>query len=330
MKILYAIQGTGNGHLSRAIEIAPFLKKKGDVDILVSGIQSDIQLPFKIDHSFYGLSFIFGKNGGVDLLNTYRKSKLKELYREIKKFPIKKYDLIISDFEPVSCWASYFGDKTAVGLSNQAAVLAPGSPQPSKIDPIGKMVLKHYAPCAKQYGFHFARYNSNIYTPIIRQEIRNLKTTDKGHYVVYLPSYSDEKILKRLKQFKDIDWQIFSKHTKRAYTDKNCSIFPINKDHFMKSFASCSGILCGAGFATPSEALFLDKKLMVVPMKSQYEQQCNAMALKNMGVSVMKSLKKKHLPKIEKWLYNYNKAFNIDYPDETALIIDRIIDENVR
>ena len=39
MKILYAIQGTGNGHLSRARDIIPILQKKGDVDILVSGTQ---------------------------------------------------------------------------------------------------------------------------------------------------------------------------------------------------------------------------------------------------------------------------------------------------
>ena len=42
MKILYAIQGTGNGHLTRAKEIIPILKEKGDVDILISGSECDI------------------------------------------------------------------------------------------------------------------------------------------------------------------------------------------------------------------------------------------------------------------------------------------------
>jgi len=66
MKILYAVQGTGNGHITRAIEIIEYLQKKGDLDILVSGIQSDIELPFKVKYKFSGLSFIFGKNGGID------------------------------------------------------------------------------------------------------------------------------------------------------------------------------------------------------------------------------------------------------------------------
>ena len=73
MKILYAVQGTGNGHITRAIEIIPFLQKKGEVDILVSGIQSDIELPFKVKYKFNGLSFIFGKQGGVDIWKTYWK-----------------------------------------------------------------------------------------------------------------------------------------------------------------------------------------------------------------------------------------------------------------
>ena len=41
MKILYAIQGTGNGHLSRAHDILPELQKYGNVDIIISGTDSE-------------------------------------------------------------------------------------------------------------------------------------------------------------------------------------------------------------------------------------------------------------------------------------------------
>ena len=61
MKILYAIQGTGNGHLSRARDIIPILQKNGELDILVSGIQTDVALPYPVKYKFKGLSFIFGK-----------------------------------------------------------------------------------------------------------------------------------------------------------------------------------------------------------------------------------------------------------------------------
>ena len=36
MKIFYAVQATGNGHISRAIEILPYLRKYGEVDIFLS------------------------------------------------------------------------------------------------------------------------------------------------------------------------------------------------------------------------------------------------------------------------------------------------------
>lgn len=58
MKILYGIQGTGNGHLSRAMEVVPHLQKMGDTDILISGIQGDLTLPFPIKYQFYGLGFM--------------------------------------------------------------------------------------------------------------------------------------------------------------------------------------------------------------------------------------------------------------------------------
>ena len=56
LKILYAVQGTGNGHVTRAIEFIPCFKKHGEVDVLVSGIQSDIELPFKVTY-FVPLNF---------------------------------------------------------------------------------------------------------------------------------------------------------------------------------------------------------------------------------------------------------------------------------
>jgi len=84
MRILYAIQGTGNGHLSRAREIIPILQRKGELDLLISGTQADVDLPYPVKYRFKGLCFIFGKKGGVDVMATYRKSNLKRLYAEIK------------------------------------------------------------------------------------------------------------------------------------------------------------------------------------------------------------------------------------------------------
>ena len=283
MKILYAIQGTGNGHLSRARAIIPHLQDRGDLDILVSGIQSDIPLPYDVKYKLYGMSFIFGKKGGVDLIGTYKKTQLKKFWKEVNSVPVEAYDMIINDFEPVTSWACQRKQLPCIGLSNQLAVLSPDAPQPKHDDIMGKFVLKHYAPVTSAYGMHFQSYNENIFTPIIRKEIRELDTGNDGHYTVYLPAYKEEKIIKALEPYKEINWQVFSKHSDVERVEDNIHVRPIEHAAFLKSFANCEGILCAAGFATPSEALFLGKKLMVIPMKNQYEQHCNAAALKEMG-----------------------------------------------
>ncbi len=58
MKVLYAIQGTGNGHLSRAEDIVPHLRNRCQVDILVSGTQSQLTPSCAIDYQLRGMSFM--------------------------------------------------------------------------------------------------------------------------------------------------------------------------------------------------------------------------------------------------------------------------------
>ena len=325
MRILYAIQGTGNGHLSRARDIIPVLKQKGEVDIVVSGIQADVSLPYDVKYKLRGFSFIFGKKGGVDVWQTYLKSKAKKLYKDIRQIPVEEYDLILNDFEPVSAWAAYLKKIPCIGLSHQVAVINKNAPKPRKKDLLGQIVLKNYAPVSAHYGFHFQSYDDNIFTPVIRQQVRDLKPDNFGHYTVYLPAYEDKKLIKFFSRFKEIRWEIFSKHNRQEIKHKNVVIKPISNEAFLESMRTCQGVFCGAGFETPAEALFLDKKLMVIPMKGQYEQQCNAAALKHMGIPVLKSLKKKYNEKIADWL-GAGQTVPVDYPDMTRKIIDHIID----
>ena len=323
MKILYAIQGTGNGHLTRAKEIIPILKEKGDVDILISGSECDIVLEYPITYKLYGLNYTFGKNGGINFWQTFRKVRLFRFLREIKNLPVKNYDLIINDFEPVSAWAAKFKNVNCISLSHQNAVLDEASPKKGKFK-IERLILKYYAPAKLKFGFHFASYSSSIFTPIIRKKIRHSSVNNKGHYTVYLPSYDHNKILEVLSEIPLVKWHIFSKKTKQLIFKKNVMIYPINEFDFIKSITTCEGVLCGAGFETPSEALFLNKKLMVIPMKNQYEQQCNAAALEKMGVPVIKTLEKKRLKKISKWIYS-DATYKVNYPDITEDILESIL-----
>lgn len=327
MKILYAIQGTGNGHISRARDIIPILQGRGELDILISGTEADVALGYPVKYTFKGLSFVFGKKGGVDLMSTYKKARIKRFYKELKSIPIQDYDLVISDFEPLSAWACRRQNKACYALSHQSAAMNKHAPQPKKIDPVGRLILKNYAPTTSQYGFHFMAYDQHIFTPVIRQEIREASISNEGHYTVYLPAYSDKKILKVLGELKEVQWQVFSKHTKEAYRKGNIMVFPVCNRSFIKSMVSSTGIFCGAGFETPAEALFLNKKLMVIPMKGQFEQQCNAAALQQMKVPILKKLSVSGVKEIQNWL-NDDVAITVDFPDCTNDIIAELFKEH--
>ncbi|MFC2110326.1 glycosyltransferase family protein [Bacteroidota bacterium] len=328
MKVLYAIQGTGNGHLSRAKELIPALKNRVEVDVLISGTQADIELPFKVKYQYNGFSFYFGSKGGIGFYNTAKKNSIVKFITEVRSCPVEDYDLVINDFEPISAWACKLKGVNCISLSHQSALLSKKVPQPDYKDFFSSLVLKYYAPSLQNFGFHFKKYDSSIYLPIIRKDIRQLKITEGTHYTVYLPSYSDKKIADVLTEIRHVNWHVFSKSCKKSYRKKNISFNPIASDKFEKSLASCVGVICGAGFETPAEALYLKKKLLVIPMVGQYEQQYNAIGLKEMGVSVLKKLKRKHLYKIQKWV-NETTVIEVEFPDRTQFIVDAVLSKYI-
>lgn len=325
MKILYAIQGTGNGHIARAEDVVPILQEYGETDVFISGAQADIRLPYTVKYKSKGLSFYFGKRGGVDFVKTFRRNSARKIYKEIEHFPADSYDFVINDFEPISSWACRVRGVRCIGLSHQAALLSPLAPKPKKVDPLGYWILHHYAPVGDAVSFHFAQYDENMYTPVIRSRIRNMEVTDKGHYTVYLPAYDDKKLLPLLATFKSVKWHIFSKHTRKRYHFGKLTVQPVSNEEFSSSMATATGIFCGAGFETPAEALYLGKKLLVVPMKGQYEQQCNAAALKLMGVPVMKKVKRRFLSDIGSWLETDTRV-PVTYGDVVSAAVHQAVE----
>jgi len=328
MKILYAIQGTGNGHISRAREIIPLLQKYGELDILVSGTQADVKLVQPVKYQLHGFSFVFGKKGGVDHFKTWLNMNLFRFRKDMMQLKLKEYNLIINDFEPVSAWACKLQGIESVSLSHQAAFKSKKVPRPKTID-WGKMILSHYAPTTHHIGFHFARYDDFIHTPVIRTEIRQMQPQDFGHYTVYLPALDDKRLVKLLVQVKGVEWQVFSKHTQVGYKEANVLVEPINNEKFNISLSTCTGLFTGGGFEGPAEALYLGKKLLVAPMRFQFEQQCNAFALKQFGLPVIWGSTKNWLPIIKKWV-EQPQIHHFDFPDETAKIIDDMVKKYAR
>lgn len=328
MKILFAIQGTGNGHISRAREVVPHLQQHGEVDLLVSGTQAEVSLNQPLKYRFHGFSFVFGTKGGVDKWATFKIMNLPQLWRDMKSLPLKQYDLVINDFEPVSAWACRKQKMPSVSLSHQCSFISPKTPRPSKWN-YAEWLFKYYSPTTHHVGFHFERYDDFIHTPVIRSEIRRLEPTNLGHYTVYLPAYDDKTLVTYLSKVQDVQWHVFSKRQKAPYQHENVMVFPVSNEAFNTSMASCEGLLTGGGFEGPAEALYLQKKVLMIPMTGQYEQQCNALAASKLGVPVIHHIDASFAEKIKKWIYD-DKKIIVNYPDETGQIVDNLVKQYAR
>lgn len=302
-KILYAIQGTGNGHVVRAIEMVPVLRQYAEVDVLVSGTQSQVQLPFPVKYRRNGLVIRYNRRGGVCLWRTMMGNNLFQLLRDIHQFPVNHYDLVLNDFECVSAWAARWRGVRAYDCSHQAALLESQVPKPRLKNWLAEWVLRHYAPAQPGLRFHFRSYGPAVMPPVVRTEIRLAQPTEDGPLVVYLPAYDDAFLGEYLQMVSNREWLVFSPRREQAEQRGNVRLEPVDREHFTEALIHASGVLTSAGFETPSETLFLEKKLFVVPIKGQYEQACNAEALRQMGVPVVRTLHGRSLQLLREWAY---------------------------
>jgi len=324
MKILFGIQGTGNGHIIHSREILKSLVKKAEVDVLISGLHHEVNLGFDIKYKLRGLGFMFGKKGGIDYWKSIRFANPFKLVSDIYSLPVHEYDLVLSDFEPITAWASKLKGIPHISISHQASLLSSKAPRPDQQNRFQQFVMKWYAPGDSLIGLHFKEYDDFITTPIIREEIRDSEVKNDGHYTVYLPSYDESYITQILKKI-DVPWEIFSKHYKgEPFSQDNITVCHVDNSSFVQSLSSCQGLLCNAGFDTPAEALYLGKKLMVIPMKRQYEQQCNAEALKGLGIPVVNVIGKDFSSRLSDWV-NSSFVYQADYKDNVPQIVDRIL-----
>jgi uncharacterized protein (TIGR00661 family) len=288
--VLYAIQGTGNGHVSRACTLLPYFEQAWNVDLLISGNQVQVTLPKNPKIHLHGLVLRYNSKGGISYWKTIRSFNPFRFFRELIQLPIKEYDFVINDFECVSAWACRLRGVAIIGLSHQAAVLMPGVPKPPKSDVLGKWILKYYAPTKQAIGFHFQTWHPQIAPPIIKKSLRRDDVVDAGFYLVYLPAFSRPVLKEFLNAFPNVRFVVFDKTTKAIELDQNIEWQPISNDMFNMCLMHATGVVTSAGFETPAETLYLQKKLLVIPIQGQYEQYCNAAALKSLWVPAMETL----------------------------------------
>lgn len=328
MKILYAVQATGNGHISRAMELLPHLKEYGTVDIFLSGANSSLVLDAPIKYRSRGLSLFYNCSGGLDYWQLAKNFRPVRLRQEIRDLPVEKYDLVINDFDYITAAACARKKVPSVNFGHQASFQSSHTPRPEKKNPAGEWILKNYARATRYVGLHFQSYDDFIFTPVVKKEILQAEPDDKKHITVYLPSYCEPELKKIFHAFPDHRFQVFSGQTHQPTEDRNITFLPVNNRFFNKSLIDCTGIITGGGFETPAEALHLGKKIISIPIRSQYEQQCNAAALQKMGVLCLKTIDDSFEDHFEKWI-NHPVHPKMDYSKSIPLCLSCLFSDKV-
>jgi uncharacterized protein (TIGR00661 family) len=326
MNILFAVQGTGNGHVSRAKEVLPYLQQHGEVSMLISGTQVELGADLPVKHRHHGMGFVFGSQGGVDMTKTLQQLRPWTFVNDLRKLPLHQYDLIFNDFEPLTAYAAKVQGRKIYGLSHQSAFSSMLVPRPSyKRDCFAEWLFRHYAPCTEATGFHFKRYDHFIETPVIRQEVRQLNPSQGAHVTVYLPAFGDQFLIRHLSKLPEVRWELFSKQGSQSFQFKNITVHPINNQHYLSSLESSIGLLTGGGFEAPAEALFLGKKVFMVPMINQFEQHCNAVAALGHGAGMALKIDHSISSQLRDWL-NETETSQVNFPDHTKTIVEKAVE----
>ncbi|WP_291102044.1 MULTISPECIES: glycosyltransferase family protein [unclassified Flavobacterium] len=302
MKIFYAIQATGNGHISRAMQLYPYLQKFGSVDFFLSGNNASLNIDLPVKFKSEGCSLHYSKCGGLDYWDIAKNIQPIQMYKDAKSLPLKNYDVVINDFDSITSLACKMQKVHSVQFGHQASFVSDAAPRPEKKSIMGEMILKHYAPSPKHIGLHFEKYDSFILPPIIKDEIVQAEPKNLKHITVYLPSFQKDCLEKAFNKLPEQDFHWFLNDVKSKHTIGNITYYPVNQNDFNESLINCHGIITGGGFETPAEALYLEKKILSIPIRKHYEQECNAAALKKMGVPVVYEVGDNFDEIIENWL----------------------------
>jgi len=311
--ILYGVNGEGAGHSTRTKEVLNHLRGQGHILHVASfdrGLRN-LSDEFEVTEIF-GFRFAYVNNRVrykrtiVKNLVTMRHaaksvSRLKELIADWK------IDLVITDFEPLSCHVGHGMGLPVISIDNQHCLTNAivSYPRQYRRDAAAaKLVTRLMTPHADAYlviSFFTApvkRRDTFLFPPLVRQEILEASPTQGEHVLVYVtsPAPALAKVLSLVRG------RFIAYGFGRDGEDGNVVYKKPSLEGFMRDLTSAKAIVANSGFSLVSEALHLGKPYLAVPVKHQFEQIFNSHWLQKMGYGAYwEELNKE---RVESFLYN--------------------------
>ncbi len=282
-----------------------------EVRYLFSGRPKESFFDMEVFGDFWwypGLTFAV-QNGRVSYCKTLSKvPDVVPFLSAVKKLDLTPFDLILSDFEPISAWAALLHRKPLIGFGHQYAF---GYTIPKcRGGWIPRFLLRWYAPALISLGLHWHHFGQPILPPLV-EKLPQVEADPNG-ILVYLPFESLSAVCTLLGEFPHYRFEVYSGEVKAPKILRHIQLNPLSRERFQNSLAVCGGVLCNAGFELVSEALAAGKKILVKPLVGQWEQCCNAKALVQLGWGeAMSTLDEK---KVAGWLEK-SEAVQVIYPE---------------
>lgn len=330
-RIWYSICGEGVGHAVRSDAVLAMLTKKHEV-LITAAEKAYPYLKKRYGskvHKIHGNTLVY-KDNNVQYMRSVAKFIWTMPYIVIVNFRILwpliarfNPDVIISDFESASHYFSLLYGIPCINIDNIHALteVKSGFKHPF----YQKFIIRFLHPWANHYiitaiaEFPAKRPDrTKLVPPIIRESVLALKPVNKGFVLVYQTSQTNTRMLPVLKKTSS-QYKIYGMGRKGK--DKNLSFMPFSEKSFLEDLRSCKYVIINGGFTVISEALYLKKPILCIPIEKQFEQEFNGYCIKKQGYgSYTKRLTKRDIDSFEANLDNYRKNISkIGRWDKTAL-----------
>jgi uncharacterized protein (TIGR00661 family) len=311
--ILYGVNGEGAGHSTRAREVLTHLRERGHTLHVVSfdrGRQN-LAADFEVTE-IYGLRFAY-VNNQVRYRRTVTKNlrtapkAAKSLHKLSGLVEDWGIEVVITDFEPLSCQIGLSKGLPVISIDNQHFLTNAEVSYPKQYRrdaTLAKLVTRMMIPRAEAYlatSFFPARVKKRgtyVLPPILREQILRAKATSGEHVLVYVTSPAPE--LARL--LSGIRCPFIAYGFGREGANGNITYKKPSMEGFFADLTSAKAIIANAGFSLVTEALHLGKPYLAVPVQHQFEQIFNAYWLDKMGYGAYwEELSKE---RVESFLFN--------------------------
>jgi uncharacterized protein (TIGR00661 family) len=315
-KIIYGVSGQGFGHSTRSKEILSYLKNKGHEVLVFTYGQALFFLDTEFDvYEVPGLGLDYKNNKLVYWRTIYKNvqqlaKQSKNWTKILDKFRGFNPDIVITDFEPLTASLAKLQRVPLVSIDNQHQLTNTKVIIDSRYKKdllADKFIIKSMVWGAKYYLItsffetKVRRKDTFLFPPVVRQEVKDLKVKTDDYILVY--QNSDFNGLVEVLRSVDAKFVIFGLNKEKV--EGNVEFKDYSTDQWLKYLANCRAIIGTAGLSLISEALYLKKPYLTVPIKKQVEQMINAKYLTEMGYG--KSMKKISKSEIDEFIENIPK-----------------------